>query len=174
MPGARRATGWCAGSGRRPRPCRVASHGSRPARSPVRSRAADRRGGSLERQHGPANQGRSQTQRPCGESVPLRAQPHRSPTSDERARHARRYRWRNVSARRRRPSSPSNRSIRSGPRVGRHGAAGAIVAAGMFGLDQALGRKPKEEAPIVMAASDRAGRHRSRWHPCTGRRWCRR
>ena len=24
----------------------------------------------------------------------------------------------------------------------------------MFGLDQALGRKPKEEAPIVMAASD--------------------
>jgi len=35
-----------------------------------------------------------------------------------------------------------------------HGAAGAIVAAGMFGLDQALGRKPKEEAPIVMAASD--------------------
>ena len=36
----------------------------------------------------------------------------------------------------------------------RHGPAGAIVAAGMFGLDQALGRKPKEEAPIVMAASD--------------------
>jgi hypothetical protein len=36
----------------------------------------------------------------------------------------------------------------------RHGAAGAIVAAGMFGLDQALGRKPKEEAPIVMAAAD--------------------
>lgn len=37
----------------------------------------------------------------------------------------------------------------------RHGAAGAIVAAGMFGLDQALmGRKVKEEAPIVMAASD--------------------
>ena len=37
----------------------------------------------------------------------------------------------------------------------RHGSAGAIVAAGMFGLDQALtGRKPKEEAPIVMAASD--------------------
>jgi hypothetical protein len=24
----------------------------------------------------------------------------------------------------------------------------------MFGLDQALGRKPKEEAPIVMAAAD--------------------
>ena len=36
----------------------------------------------------------------------------------------------------------------------RHGAAGAIVAAGMFGLDQALGRKPKEEAPIVVAAAD--------------------
>ena len=36
----------------------------------------------------------------------------------------------------------------------RHGTAGAIAAAGMFGLDQALGRKPKEEAPIVMAASD--------------------
>ncbi len=36
----------------------------------------------------------------------------------------------------------------------RHGAAGAIMAAGMFGLDQALGRKPKEEVPIVMAASD--------------------
>ncbi|MDP9463674.1 MAG: hypothetical protein M3P52_03545 [Actinomycetota bacterium] len=37
----------------------------------------------------------------------------------------------------------------------RHGAAGAIVAAGMFGLDQALmGRKAKEEVPIVMAASD--------------------
>jgi hypothetical protein len=37
----------------------------------------------------------------------------------------------------------------------RHGAAGAIMAAGMFGLDQALtGRKVKQEAPIVMAASD--------------------
>ncbi len=36
----------------------------------------------------------------------------------------------------------------------RHGAAGAIVAAGMLGLDQVLGRKPKEEAPIVMAAAD--------------------
>lgn len=30
-----------------------------------------------------------------------------------------------------------------------------MIAAGMLGLDQALmGRKPKEEAPIVMAASD--------------------
>ena len=37
----------------------------------------------------------------------------------------------------------------------RHGAAGAIVAAGMFGLDQALGRKVKEEAPIVIAAADK-------------------
>ena len=37
----------------------------------------------------------------------------------------------------------------------RHGTAGAMVAAGMLGLDQAImGRKPKEEAPIVMAASD--------------------
>lgn len=35
----------------------------------------------------------------------------------------------------------------------RHGAAGAILAAGMFGVDIALGRKAKEEAPIVMAAS---------------------
>ena len=36
----------------------------------------------------------------------------------------------------------------------RHGTAGAIMAAGMLGLDQVLGRKPKEEAPIVVAASD--------------------
>ena len=35
----------------------------------------------------------------------------------------------------------------------RHGAAGAIVAAGMLGLDQMLGRKPKQEAPIVVAAN---------------------
>ena len=35
----------------------------------------------------------------------------------------------------------------------RHGAAGAIVAAGMLGLDQVLGRKPKQEAPIVVAAN---------------------
>lgn len=34
----------------------------------------------------------------------------------------------------------------------RHGASGAILAAGMFGVDIALGRKPKEEAPIVVAA----------------------
>ena len=36
----------------------------------------------------------------------------------------------------------------------RHGAAGAIVAAGMLGIDQVLGRKPREEAPVVIAASD--------------------
>ncbi len=34
----------------------------------------------------------------------------------------------------------------------RHGAAGAIVAAGMLGLDQVLGRKPREEAPVVVSA----------------------
>lgn len=35
----------------------------------------------------------------------------------------------------------------------RHGGAGAILAAGMFGVDIALGRKPKEEAPIVVDAA---------------------
>ncbi len=35
----------------------------------------------------------------------------------------------------------------------RHGAAGAVLAAGMFGLDIALGRKPKEEAPVVIDAA---------------------
>jgi hypothetical protein len=35
----------------------------------------------------------------------------------------------------------------------RHGAAGAMLAAGMFGVDVALGRKPKEDAPVVVAAS---------------------
>src|SRR6476659_6800874 len=49
-------------------------------------------------------------------------------------------------------SEPPSDSVSSARR--RHGAAGAIVFAGMFGLDQALGRKPREEAPIVMAASD--------------------
>ena len=34
----------------------------------------------------------------------------------------------------------------------RHGTAGAILAAGMFGVDIALGRPPKEEAPIVVAS----------------------
>ncbi|HQY15141.1 MAG: hypothetical protein GYA65_02680 [Actinobacteria bacterium] len=36
----------------------------------------------------------------------------------------------------------------------RHGLAGGMLAAGMFGIDVALGRKPKEEAPVVVAASD--------------------
>ena len=36
----------------------------------------------------------------------------------------------------------------------RHGAAGAMLAAGMFGIDVALGRKVKEEAAVVIAASD--------------------
>jgi hypothetical protein len=35
----------------------------------------------------------------------------------------------------------------------RHGTAGAILAAGMFGVDIALGRKPKEEVPVVVDAS---------------------
>ena len=34
----------------------------------------------------------------------------------------------------------------------RHGTVGAVVAAGMLGIEQVLGRKPKEEAPIVVAA----------------------
>jgi hypothetical protein len=34
----------------------------------------------------------------------------------------------------------------------RHGKGGAMLAAGMFGVDIALGRKPKEDAPIVIAA----------------------
>jgi hypothetical protein len=37
----------------------------------------------------------------------------------------------------------------------RHGAAGAILAAGMLGLDEALGLKVKQEAPIVITASDK-------------------
>ncbi|MDO8364550.1 MAG: hypothetical protein Q7V88_16785 [Actinomycetota bacterium] len=35
----------------------------------------------------------------------------------------------------------------------RHGAAGAMLAAGMFGIDVALGRKVKQEAPVVVAAA---------------------
>ena len=36
----------------------------------------------------------------------------------------------------------------------RHGAAGAALAAGMLGIDQIVnGRKPREEAPIVIAAN---------------------
>jgi hypothetical protein len=34
----------------------------------------------------------------------------------------------------------------------RHGTIGAALAAGMLGLEKVLGRKPREEAPIVMAA----------------------
>jgi hypothetical protein len=53
---------------------------------------------------------------------------------------------------------PAEQLVESSDPVGtarrRHGMAGAMLAGGMFGLDQALGRKPKEEAPIVMAASD--------------------
>jgi hypothetical protein len=35
----------------------------------------------------------------------------------------------------------------------RHGALGGVLAAGMFGLDQALGRKVREEAPVVVDAN---------------------
>lgn len=35
----------------------------------------------------------------------------------------------------------------------KHGAAGAMLAAGMFGVDIALGRKPKEEVPVVVDAA---------------------
>jgi hypothetical protein len=34
----------------------------------------------------------------------------------------------------------------------RHGALGGIVAAGMLGIDKVLGRKPREEIPVVVAA----------------------
>ena len=51
-------------------------------------------------------------------------------------------------------SNRCSRSIPSEPHGDATEQPGAIVAAGMFGLDQALGRKPKEEAPIVMAAAD--------------------
>ncbi|MBI5087975.1 MAG: hypothetical protein HZB15_03655 [Actinobacteria bacterium] len=34
----------------------------------------------------------------------------------------------------------------------RHGSFGAVVAAGMLGFEKLLGRKPKEEAPIVVDA----------------------
>lgn len=36
----------------------------------------------------------------------------------------------------------------------RYGTGGAILAAGMLGIDKVLGRRVKEEAPIVIAASD--------------------
>jgi hypothetical protein len=35
----------------------------------------------------------------------------------------------------------------------KHGAAGAVLAAGLFGVDIALGRKPKEEVPVVVDAA---------------------
>lgn len=35
----------------------------------------------------------------------------------------------------------------------RHGSLGAVMAAGMLGIDQALGRKPKQEAPIVVSSN---------------------
>jgi hypothetical protein len=36
----------------------------------------------------------------------------------------------------------------------RHGALGAVVAAGMVGIDQAVfGRKPREEAPVVISSN---------------------
>jgi hypothetical protein len=35
----------------------------------------------------------------------------------------------------------------------KHGAAGAVLAAGLFGVDVALGRKPKEEVPVVVDAA---------------------
>jgi hypothetical protein len=35
----------------------------------------------------------------------------------------------------------------------RHGALGAVMAAGMLGIDQVLGRKPREEAPIVVSSN---------------------
>jgi ferric-dicitrate binding protein FerR (iron transport regulator) len=41
----------------------------------------------------------------------------------------------------------------SGPRRRQGGLAGAALGAAMFGLDQVLGRKPREEAPIVVDAS---------------------
>ncbi|MFM7685073.1 MAG: hypothetical protein ACKPDI_03990 [Actinomycetota bacterium] len=39
----------------------------------------------------------------------------------------------------------------------KHGAAGAVLAAGMFGVDIALGRKPKEEVPVVVDAAGEPG-----------------
>ncbi len=35
----------------------------------------------------------------------------------------------------------------------RHGGAGGVLAAAMLGLDQALHRKPKQDAPVVVAAN---------------------
>lgn len=35
----------------------------------------------------------------------------------------------------------------------RHGALGGVIAAGMLGIDKVLGRKPREEVPVVVAAA---------------------
>ncbi len=35
----------------------------------------------------------------------------------------------------------------------RHGTAGAVLAAGLFGVDIALGRKPREDIPVVVASN---------------------
>jgi hypothetical protein len=35
----------------------------------------------------------------------------------------------------------------------RHGMAGAVLAAGLFGVDVALGRKPREDIPVVVASN---------------------
>ncbi len=50
------------------------------------------------------------------------------------------------------PIEPASDPVATARR--RHGAVGAIVAAGMLGIDQVLGRKPREDAPVVVAASD--------------------
>lgn len=39
----------------------------------------------------------------------------------------------------------------------KHGTAGAVLAAGLFGVDIALGRKPKEEVPVVVDAAGEPG-----------------
>lgn len=41
-----------------------------------------------------------------------------------------------------------------GPARRRHGLAGSVLAAALLGFDEALGRKPREEAPVVIDASD--------------------
>jgi hypothetical protein len=53
------------------------------------------------------------------------------------------------------PALPASDPVATARR--RHGAAGAMLAAGLFGVDIALGRKPKEEVPVVVAANDEPG-----------------
>lgn len=36
----------------------------------------------------------------------------------------------------------------------RHGVAGAMVAAGLVAMDEALGRRPREQPPVVVASDD--------------------